>query len=298
MKSGMLTVLMMLTVSATDAAVQPLNYYGHIAKRLGDMLPKFHVLQQRLNDEISQRAWTNLVTWYDFDHSVFLQSDLDRFAAHQTTIDDELRQSNVSFGFEVHNCYVERLHERIDFATNLLAKGEWNFSTNETYRVRRKDAPWPRSHEEADDYWRRRMKNEVLVQRINRDLDEAEKKARMRRGLFLTNSIQRSETFTFAASFWSITTRSLVCEKQKKRSRRPAMAKMLMVMNHAEAASGVLYTAVIFPVSGLRTFGAKIAMTRGRDLTIRPPRFAMNILVLVRIVISLVSRVREELRAP
>ena len=176
MKSGMLTVLMMLTVSATDAAVQPLNYYGHIAKRLGDMLPKFHVLQQRLNDEISQRAWTNLVTWYDFDHSVFLQSDLDRFAAHQTTIDDELRQSNVSFGFEVHNCYVERLHERIDFATNLLAKGEWNFSTNETYRVRRKDAPWPRSREEADDYWRRRMKNEVLVQRINRDLDEAEKK--------------------------------------------------------------------------------------------------------------------------
>ena len=182
MKSGMLTVLMMLTVSATDAAVQPLNYYGHIAKRLGDMLPKFHVLQQRLNDEISQRAWTNLVTWYDFDHSVFLQSDLDRFAAHQTTIDDELRQSNVSFGFEVHNCYVERLHERIDFATNLLAKGEWNFSTNETYRVRRKDAPWPRSREEADDYWRRRMKNEVLVQRINRDLDEAEKKAKAKGG--------------------------------------------------------------------------------------------------------------------
>ena len=180
MKSGMLTVLMMLTVSATDAAVQPLNYYGHIAKRLGDMLPKFHVLQQRLNDEISQRAWTNLVTWYDFDHSVFLQSDLDRFAAHQTTIDDELRQSNVSFGFEVHNCYVERLHERIDFATNLLAKGEWDFSTNETYRVRRKDAPWPRSREEADDYWRRRMKNEVLVQRINRDLDEAGKKEKVK----------------------------------------------------------------------------------------------------------------------
>ena len=175
MKIPVSVICLFLTLFAS-AQVEPRNYYGNIGKRLGDMLPKFHVLQQRLDDEISQRAWTNLVTWYDFDHSVFLQSDLDRFAAHQTTIDDELRRSDVSFGFEVHNLYVERLRERIAFATNLLAKGEWDFSTNETYRVRRKDAPWPRTKAESDDYWRRRMKNEVLVQRINRDLDAAEKK--------------------------------------------------------------------------------------------------------------------------
>ncbi len=173
MKSGVLALAAVLAATAATAAVEPRNYYGRIAQRLGDMLPKCHVLQQRLDDEISRRAWTNLVVTYDFDHSVFLQSDLDRFAAHQDTIDDELRDGNVAFGYEVHSLYVQRLGERIDFATNLLAKGEWDFSTNETYRIRRKDAPWPLTREEAEDHWRRRMKNEVLVMKINHDLDKS-----------------------------------------------------------------------------------------------------------------------------
>ena len=169
-----------MAVNADAAAPEPRNYYGNIARRLGDMLPKFHVLQHRLNDEVSQRAWTNLVTFYDFDHSVFLKSDLERFAAREKTLDDELRAGDVSFGFDVYALYVERLHERIDFATNLLSRAEWDFSVDETYRVKRKDAPWPETRADAEDHWRRRMKNEVLVMRLSRELDaeeEAKRKA-------------------------------------------------------------------------------------------------------------------------
>ena len=88
---------------AATAGVEPRNYYGKIAKRLGDSLPKYHVLQQPLNDEISRRAWTNLVTFYDFDHSVFLKSDLDRLAAHELTIDDEIGNGDISFGYDIYN---------------------------------------------------------------------------------------------------------------------------------------------------------------------------------------------------
>ena len=168
-------------VAMASADVEPRNYYGKVGKRLGDMLPKYHVLQRQLDDEISQRAWTNLVTFYDFDHSVFLQSDLDGFARWQNRIDDAIRDGDVNFGFAVHRLYVERLRERIDFATNLLAKAEWDFtidSPSEVYRVKRKDAPWPESRAEAEDHWRRRMKNEVLATRINRELDEAEEAER------------------------------------------------------------------------------------------------------------------------
>ena len=73
---------------------------------------------------------------------------------------------------------------------------------------------------------------------------------------------------------------------------------MVIVMNQAEADSGVLYTASIFPVSGFITLGAKMAITRGSDFTARPPRLAINIRVEVSMVISSVSRVSEELRAP
>ena len=178
---GVLLAAAFAVVNAGGAELQPRNYYGNVARRLGDMLPKFHVLQHRLNDEVSQRAWTNLVTFYDFDHSVFLKTDLDRLASRTLRLDDEIRSGDVSFGFDVYDLYVKRLHERVDFATNLLAKAEWDFSVDETYRVKRKDAPWPETRADAEEHWRRRMKNEVLTTRLSRELDAEEDARRKER---------------------------------------------------------------------------------------------------------------------
>ena len=172
--SIVLTLLAGSLLAAPETApLAPREFDGRIAQRLARSLEKMHVLQRPLDDEISQRAWTNLVTFYDFDHSVFLQSDLDRLAAREKTLDDEILKGDASFGFDIYNLYVTRLKERIDFATNFVAAATWDFSTNETYRIRRKDAPWPRTREEAEDHWRRRLKNEALVATVNHDLDNA-----------------------------------------------------------------------------------------------------------------------------
>ena len=58
--------------------LKPQENYARIARRVANMLPAKHVTQQPLNDLISQRAWTNLVTMYDYNHAVFLKSDLDQ----------------------------------------------------------------------------------------------------------------------------------------------------------------------------------------------------------------------------
>ena len=179
--------------SADVGEVRPSKYAGEIGRRISDMLPKYHVSQRRLDDELSCRAWTNLVSFYDFDHSVFLAPDLERLARHERTIDDELAAGDVSFGFEVNRLYVERLRERIDFATNLLARGEWDFSADESYRIRRKDAPWPRTREEADEHWRKRMKNEVLAQILNRELDAEEEARRQAERPAETNAAEKAE---------------------------------------------------------------------------------------------------------
>ncbi len=151
--------------------VAPLDYYGEIAQRLSRMLPSRHVLQHPFDDEISRRAWTNLVSFYDFDRSVFLQSDLARLAQHEQTLDDELKRGDVAFGYEVYRLYCQRLAERLAFATNLLATATWDFSSNETYRVKRKTAEWPATEAEAEEHWRKRLKYEMLAQIVNRELD-------------------------------------------------------------------------------------------------------------------------------
>ena len=86
----LMACLMVIGMAAAAMPVGPRPYYGKIAQRVANMLPKYHVLQCPMDDEISRRAWTNLVTFYDYDHSVFLKGDLDRLAARETTLDDEL----------------------------------------------------------------------------------------------------------------------------------------------------------------------------------------------------------------
>lgn len=174
---GLLIAALCVFADTNDApTLKPKKYYGKIAQRMAAMIPQYHVLQKPLNDEISQKAWTNLISFYDFDHSVFLKSDLDKLSVHEKTLDDEIREGDVSFGYEVHRLFCERLKERIDFATNLLATADFKYDdTNELYEIKREKAPWPETLEEAQERWRLKMKNEMLVQQIAKELDAEEK---------------------------------------------------------------------------------------------------------------------------
>ena len=151
--------------------LKPRPYYGTIAQRLGTMVTKLHVLKRPFDDEISRRAWTNLVTYYDYDHSVFLKEDLAKLAKFDRSIDDQIKKGDVSFGYTLRNLYCKRLSERLDFATNFLAKSEFDFTADENYMIKRKDALWPEDEAAANAHWRKRLKNEVLSSLISRELE-------------------------------------------------------------------------------------------------------------------------------
>ena len=154
------------------SAVKPRPYYGNVSRQFARKMSRMHVLRHPLDNEISRRAWTNLVTSYDFNRDVFLKSDLDRFAPMMDGIDEAVARGDVSFGFEVFRTYYTRFAERLDFATNLLANGEFDFTVKEDYLWQRKDAEWPATKEEQDDLWRRRIKNEIVAQLCSHRLDE------------------------------------------------------------------------------------------------------------------------------
>ena len=154
-----------------DKQPVPQPYYGNVARKVATVLQEAHLLQFPLNDEISKKAWTNLITSFDYDRSYFLQSDIEAFAGMQTQIDDAVKAGDVSFPFEVYRVFRSRLEDRYTFVTNLLEQGV-TFTEDETYTWKRKDAPWPATPGEQDDLWRKRVKNEILVQVIGRELDQ------------------------------------------------------------------------------------------------------------------------------
>ena len=52
----------------------PQPHYGDVAQKVARVLPAAHLLQYPLSDEISQKAWTNLITAFDITDEELAQA--------------------------------------------------------------------------------------------------------------------------------------------------------------------------------------------------------------------------------
>jgi carboxyl-terminal processing protease len=156
-------------VPAKPLAPQP--YYGEIAKKVMRVLPSMHLLQYPVDETLSCGAWTNFVNSFDPDHSYFLQEDIREFSAFETNLAIVVKSGDVTFAYQVHERFLKRLDERYAFVTNQLAKG-FSFADNEMYVWKRKDEPWPATVDAQNELWRKRVKNELLVTIIGREMDK------------------------------------------------------------------------------------------------------------------------------
>jgi carboxyl-terminal processing protease len=97
-----------------------------------------------------------------------MASDIAEFDKWKTQFDDFLKSGDLNAGFTIYKRYLDRVKARLDFALAELNKGvdKMDFNTRETLLIDRKDAPWLKSTAELDDLWRKRVKDEVLRQKI------------------------------------------------------------------------------------------------------------------------------------
>jgi carboxyl-terminal processing protease len=168
---GAFTLVLPAATNAPAKPLEPQPYYGEIAKKVMRVLPSMHLLQYPVDEALSRRAWTNFLNSCDPDHSYFLQDDIREFQAVETNMAYLIKAGNVSFAFQVHKRFLQRMEERYTCLTNDLAQG-FSFTEQDTYAWKRKDEPWPVTREEQDALWRKRVKNELLVTLIGREMDK------------------------------------------------------------------------------------------------------------------------------
>ena len=135
-----------------------------ISARFARLFPSEHLSRHDLDDTISAQAWTNFLNGLDYEHLYFLDADIQALSAHQTALDDQLIDGDLHVPYAVYEMFLERVAERYAFVTNLLETG-FDLDKDESYTWKRKASPWPKTSEERDDLWRRKIKNEY-VQRL------------------------------------------------------------------------------------------------------------------------------------
>ena len=141
---------------------------GKIARVVGFLLSQTHYKRSALDDEISKEFLRKYMESLDYSRMVFLQSDFDEFSKKYGTLLDNLtKRGNVSPAFEIHNRYISRLKTSHSWLEAIINK-EFDFNIDETFTPDRTKTNWPKNEEEARNLWRKRIKYEVLGNRLSK----------------------------------------------------------------------------------------------------------------------------------
>ena len=133
-----------------------------------ELLKRHHYSKPPLDDARSVIIYDSYIKLLDPARSYFTAADIAEFDKWKTQFDDFLKSGNLDPGFIIYKRYLDRVKQRLDFALAELNKGvdKIDFTAKETLLIDRKDAPWMKNQAELDDLWRKRVKDEVLRQKI------------------------------------------------------------------------------------------------------------------------------------
>ena len=150
-----------IPLNAAALQLMPLPQQSQAAHLSAEILTRHHYKHLPLDDSLSSTIFDNYLKALDGERIFFLQGDIDHFESARTRLDDAILREDLSIPFAIYNLYQQRLTERVSYARSLLQKG-FDFGKKESYQYDRKAARWPKSSEEANDLWRKRVKNDWL----------------------------------------------------------------------------------------------------------------------------------------
>lgn len=147
--------------TAAPAPLTPGPNDGNISYITARLLEEFHYTQHPFDTEISEKFYDGYLDGYDPEHVYFLQSDIAEFSHYRTNLDTLTLgahgQADVTPAYKIFNRFKERLHQRVAYADELLKKGNFKFTSNEQVPVNRKDAPYPKTLDDAKRIWREKL---------------------------------------------------------------------------------------------------------------------------------------------
>lgn len=134
-----------------------------------ETLDKRHFTHIAVDDALSVKFLNNYIDQLDPNKSFFLQADIDEFLTYQYALDDALKKGQNTIGFAIYQRLRVRMNDRLQLIINNLTDNPppSDFSIDENFLLNNEDQDWPKTSEEADEQWRKRIKSYFLTQKLS-----------------------------------------------------------------------------------------------------------------------------------
>ena len=137
-----------------------------ITRTVAYTLPVYHLNRLPLNEFISTNAFNMFLDTLDPSKSYFLKEDIDTLSSSYPSLHRDLRKGDISFSKEAYEILMKRMKDRYDYTKSLL-ENEFNTNVDESYFWDRKESSWVENKNEWDELWRKKIKNEYIVELID-----------------------------------------------------------------------------------------------------------------------------------
>ncbi|QTL34654.1 MULTISPECIES: carboxy terminal-processing peptidase [Pseudoalteromonas] len=150
------------TVTEKDIPVlEPEIQHATATKRVTSKFTREHYKRFKLDDALSEQIFDRYIENLDYNKSLFLQSDIDKFANYRKQFDDALKKGKLDFAFDMFNVSMQRRYERFNYAISLLDT-EMKFDKPDEFVFDREEMQFASTQAELDEYWRQRVKSDAL----------------------------------------------------------------------------------------------------------------------------------------
>ncbi len=158
---------------------------GSVVKGIVERFVAIHYSQKPLDDTISKEIFKLYLNRLDPGHYYFLKKDIQEFQRYETRLDDMLRRGNIEFALDVFSRFKTRLQQRLQQLEAFLQQ-EFDFSKDGQWKINRRDEPYPKDLEAAQEIWRLKIKFDLLTLKLGgTELEEAKNRMMKRvRGLW------------------------------------------------------------------------------------------------------------------
>ncbi len=152
----------------TFKVLSPNDFHSKVDKIVTTLLTRYHYKKIDLNDSLSSIIFDNYLKSLDYNRVYFLQSDIKNFEKYRFLMDDYLLMGNLKVPFEIFDIYKTRMHSSVDYIIERM-KSEFDYSIEEDFTPKRKEAEWAKNEAELNEIWRKRLKNDALNKNLKKE---------------------------------------------------------------------------------------------------------------------------------
>ncbi|MBB6523075.1 carboxy terminal-processing peptidase [Pseudoteredinibacter isoporae] len=186
-------------------ALQELSYNKDQSKTAQDILETLnsqHYRRQNIDDSLSQRLFDEYLDRLDPYKAYFQAQDIALFSEYKRQFDDQLRAGSLDAGYDIFNLFRQRLSDRTQWILDQLNSEEYkvDFGKDEELNLDPDLRRWAQSKADLDEFWRKRLKSDLLNLKLaDKNLDEAKKTLKRRYGNLLKRVEQQDTHDAFEA---------------------------------------------------------------------------------------------------